>query len=148
MQADADGLCLAGQNLVEVLAAPDQAVGRVVAELGPRDFETVPAADDAQALVVQPAVLRRSVDLHVVQLLDRAWGQAIAADLLAGEGRLLEHEDVEALSCEVIGSGRACRPSANDDDIGVPRGGAGSGGSVSRHVTHGGSRWAGARVRS
>ena len=48
---------LPGQQVVEVAARPDQAVRRVAGELGPRDLQPHAAADDPQALVVQPAGL-------------------------------------------------------------------------------------------
>ena len=46
----------AGQDLVEVGAGPDQAVARHTGELGPLQLQPLAAADDAQALVADPAV--------------------------------------------------------------------------------------------
>ena len=61
----------------------------------PVDLDDLAAAGDAQALVPHPAGRRRGVDAHVVERLDAARGQPVAADLLARERGLLQDDDVE-----------------------------------------------------
>ena len=73
----------------------DQAVGRVARRGRARAARGAAAADDPQALVAEPAGLGRGVDAHGDELLDRARRQAVAADLLARERRLLQQQDVE-----------------------------------------------------
>ncbi len=95
----------------------------------------MPAADDAQALVAQPAGLLADVDAHGDQGLDRARGQPVAADLLARERGLLQQQHVEPGLRQVEGGGRAGRPGADDDDVGfIGRWLIRSGGSVFGHL--------------
>ena len=77
----------------------------------------MPAADDAQAVVLDPAVLLGRGDAEGDQLADRARGEPVAADLLAGERRLLQQQDVEAGLGEVGRRGRPRRAGADDDDV-------------------------------
>src|SRR5690606_32260539 len=86
-------------------------------EVGPGELEAVPAAVDAQTLVPDPAVLLRHGHTHRDELTDRAGGEPVPADLLPREGRLLQDEDVETGDGEVVGSGRAGRTCADDDDV-------------------------------
>ena len=55
------------------------------------------------------------------QLADRARGEPVAADLVAGERGLLQQQDVDAGVGEVVGRARARRTGADDDDVGLPR---------------------------
>jgi hypothetical protein len=55
------------------------------------------------------------VDAHVVERLDGARGQPVAADLLAGQPGLLQDDDVEAGAGEVP-RGRGARRTGADDD--------------------------------
>jgi hypothetical protein len=109
-----------GEQLVEVAAGADQAVGRERRQLGPGQLEPVSGADDAQALVLLPAG-RVHVDAHRQELSHRARGQPVTADLLAGEAALLEDEHVEPGDGEVVGGARTGRPCTHDDDVGLPR---------------------------
>ena len=109
-----------GEDLVEVGPGADHAVGRERREVGPRQLEPVTGADDPQPEVLLPA-RGVEVDAHGDQLTDRARGEPVAADLVAGEGRLLEKQDVDACVGEVVRRTRARRPGADDDDVGVPR---------------------------
>ena len=79
----------------------------------------MPGADDAQALVADPAVLLGRRDAQGDQLPDGARRQAVAADLLAGEVRLLEEQDVQPAHGEVGGGRRPAWAGADDDDIGT-----------------------------
>ncbi|GAA3124411.1 hypothetical protein GCM10020001_051440 [Nonomuraea salmonea] len=107
-----------GDDLVEVLPGADEPEVREALELRPVELEAQAAADDAQALVPDPAG-RVDVDAHVLELLDGARGQAVAADLLAGEPGLLQEQHVEAVLREVPGGGGAGGAGADDDDIGI-----------------------------
>ena len=49
--------------------------------------------------------------------MDGAGREAVAADLLAGEGRLLQEEDVQAGAGEVAGGGGSGGSRADHDDI-------------------------------
>ena len=107
-----------GEHLVEVATRPDEPVGREARQLGPGQLDRQPAAEDPQALVVQPAGLLAGVDAEVDQLLDRPRGEAVPAHLLAGELRLLEHEHVEPGPREVGRRRGAGGAGADDDDVG------------------------------
>ena len=50
--------------------------------------------------------------------LDRSRGEAVTADLVAGEARLLQQEDVDTLGGQIGGGGRASWPGPDDDDVG------------------------------
>ncbi len=117
-QADARLDRVGGQDLVEVLAGAHQAEVGEARQLRPVELEAHPAADHAQALVADPAG-GVDVDTHRDELLDRSGRQPVAADLLAGEGGLLEQQDVEPGLREVECGCRTGGPGADDDDVGV-----------------------------
>ena len=98
-----------GQHLVEVGAGADQAVAGDAGQLGPGQLQPLAAADDAQALVADPAVALLVRDAEGDELLDPARGEAVAAHLLARERGLLEQDDVEARPGEVRRGGGARR---------------------------------------
>src|SRR5690348_11325650 len=78
-----------GQELVEVGPCPDRAEARERRQVGPGQLDPAAAADDAQALVAQPAIVLAGGYAHRGEGLDRAWGEPVAADLLPGKARLL-----------------------------------------------------------
>ena len=106
-----------GEHLVEVLPRPDQAVRRVAARSGHGISSRMPPPRIRKPVVGDPAVLGGGVDPHRDELLDRARGQAVAADLLAGELRLLADDDVEAGLRQPVRRGGAARAGADDDDV-------------------------------
>ena len=119
-------------------ARADQAVVGEAGDVGPRQGQAHAAADDPQALVADPAVLGGRRDAEADELLDRARGEAVAADLLAGEVRLLQQHDVEAGHGEVCRGGRPGGSGADDDDVGpLGRGGRSGGGRVQGGLGHG-----------
>ena len=97
----------AGEDLVEVEPGPDQPVAGIAGQFGPGQLEPDPAADDPQALVPDPAVLLADRHAHADQGLDRAGGEAVAADLLPREVSLLQHQHVHPGPGQVGGGGRA-----------------------------------------
>ena len=108
-----------GQDLVEVGAGTYEAVVREVVELGPRHLEGLDAtAVDAEPLVAQPTGLGGRVDAQLDELATGARCQAVAADLLAREVGLLQHQDVEPGAGQVRGGRGATRTGAHDDDVG------------------------------
>ena len=107
-----------GEDVVEVLPRADQAVGREAREVGPRQGQAHAAADDPQAVVLDPAVLLGRGDAEGDELLDGARGQPVAADLLAREARLLQDEDVQPGHGEVGRGGRSRGTGTDDDDVG------------------------------
>ena len=109
----------AGEHLVQVGPGPDQAVPRVAGQLGPGQFQPLARADDAQALVADPAVLLADADAHGHQRPDPARGQAVPAHLLPRERGLLQHQDVKPGLGQVKGGRRTSRPGADHDDVGV-----------------------------
>ena len=121
LQPGAGLLRVAREQLVEVEARADQPVGGEAGQLGPGQLEAVAAAVDAQAAVADEAVGLAGVDAHVDERLDRARGEAVAADLLARERRLLQQQHVEAGLGEGVRGGRAAGAGADDDDVGVRR---------------------------
>jgi hypothetical protein len=58
-------------------------------------------------------------------------GEAVAADLRAREGGLLEQQHVQACAGEVGGGGRAGGPGTDDDDVGI--GPLSAGGGIGDH---------------
>jgi hypothetical protein len=103
------------ERLVELSARAHHAVAGKGVGLGPVELERVPAALDAQALRALPA---GRVDAEGDELLRGARGQAVAADLVAGEGRPLEEDDVETVVREVRSRRAATRTGTDDDDVG------------------------------
>ena len=100
----------AGEDLVEVEPGPDQAVTGIAGQFGPGQLEPDPAADDPQALVPDPAVLLADRHAHADQGLDRAGGEAVAADLLPREAGLLQEQHVHSGPGQVGGGRRAAGP--------------------------------------
>jgi hypothetical protein len=106
-----------GEPGVEVAPAADQAVAGPALEGRPVDLDHLAAPGDPQPLVTDPA---GGVDAHVVERLDGARGQPVAADLLAGQPGLLQDDDVEAGAGEVPRGRGARRTGADDDHVGPP----------------------------
>ena len=131
-QPGAGLLGVPGEDLVEVRPGADHAVGRERREVGPGQLEAVAGADDAQAVVLLPA-RGVEVDAHRDQLADRARGEPVAADLVAGERRLLQQQDVDPGLREVVRRAGPGRAGADDDDVGLPRVGGGPG--HARHLS-------------
>ena len=119
MQPRAVLLRMAGEDVVEVQPGTHEPVVGVVGEVGPGHLEAMSAADDPQALVLDPAGLV-DVDAHPDELADRARGQSVATDLLARKRGLFQQQHVDAGLGEVAGRGRATRTGADDDDVGLP----------------------------
>lgn len=106
-----------GEDVVEVHPGADETIGRERGALRPVELESHAGTDDAQPLVADPAVRLGGRDAQVDQLTDRPGGQSVAADLLAGEVRLLEEEHVDARHREVGGGGRSSGTGSDDDDV-------------------------------
>ena len=100
----------------------DQAVVGPGRQPRPVHLDDLPAAEDPQALVPDPAGGRGDVDAHVGERLDPARREPVAADLLARERGLLEDGDVETGLRQVPGGARAGRTGAHDEDVGVRSG--------------------------
>ena len=119
-EGDALGLGVAGQPLVENGATADHAEVRVIGELGPGKDEGGDASTmNPQPLGVLPAGLLGDIDPQPDELLDGTRGEAVTADLVAWEGRLLQQGDVQSSTGKVRSCGRATRPSTDDDDVGL-----------------------------
>ena len=111
---------MAGQPLVENGATADHAEVRVIGELGPGKDEGGDASTmDPQPLGVLPAGLLGDVDPQPDELLDGTRGEAVTANLVAWESRLLQQGDVQPPTSKVRSCGRATRPSTDDDDVGL-----------------------------
>jgi hypothetical protein len=106
-----------GEPGVEVAPAAHQAVARPAVQRRPVDLGHLAAAGDPQPPVADPA---GGVDAQVVERLDRAGGQPVAADLLAGQPGLLQDDDVEAGAGEVPRGRGARRTGTDDDHVGPP----------------------------
>src|SRR5699024_9752530 len=63
------------------------------------------------------AVLLAVRDTEADELADRAGGQAVAADLVAGEGRLLQQQHVQPVPRQVGGRRRPAGARPDDDDV-------------------------------
>jgi len=128
---------------VEVHTAAGEAVTRVRGQFRPLELDPVPAADHAQAAVADPAVFLADRYTHRDELAHGPGRQAVAADLVAGKSGLLEQEDLEARSGEVVGGGRTGRTCADDDDVSVVRRAVLSCHIASSSLVYGGSPCAG-----
>ena len=107
-----------GQQMIESLARHHEPERRERGELGPRQLDRGAARMDAQPdHPLEPRVV--GVDAHVLDRLDRARGQPVAADLLAGERGLLDQGDVDPVSGQVIGGRRPARAGADHEHIGL-----------------------------
>ena len=106
-----------GHQLVEVVAGDDVAVvgdsrGRRATQL-----ERAAEGDRPQAVEAVVAPSQSVGQAHVVELLDRAGRQPVAAGLLPGEVLLLDEQDVVAGLGQPVGAGRSGRPAADDEDV-------------------------------
>jgi len=114
-----------GEDVVEVHPGAHEAVGRELRRVGPVELQPVAAADDPQALVLDPSVVFGRGHPQGDELADRPRRQAVAADLLAGEGGLLQQQDVEPRHGQVCRRRRAAGAGTDDDDVGSARDGLG-----------------------
>ena len=118
---------MAGQLLVQVHPRARQTIGGEVGQLRPGHEQVVAAVElgvaavDAQAFVAMEAVGLGDVDAEPDQRADGAGSEAVAADLVAREGRLLQQDDVETASGEVRSSGRSTRTGPDDHHVGSLR---------------------------
>jgi len=106
-------------DVVEVHPGADQPVRRERLQVRPGHLDAHAAAEDAQTVVPDPTLLGGGVDPHGNELFDCTRRQAVTADLLAGELRLLQRDDVHARLRQVIRGGRPAGSSADDDDVSV-----------------------------
>jgi hypothetical protein len=118
-QLGACGTGVLDECVVEAHARACEPVRGVARQLRPGQLEAVSATHDAQTLVADPAVALAERHAHRDELLDRAGRQAVAADLVPRERRLVEEQHVEASRRAVIRRARSCRASTDDDDISV-----------------------------
>ena len=107
------------EDVVEVLAGAHEAVSREAGRLGPVDLQPHTAAHEAQPLVADPPLALGGRNAEQVEFLDGARREAVTADLLAREARLLQEQDVEARVREVRGHRRTAGAGADDDDVGA-----------------------------
>jgi hypothetical protein len=115
VQGGAPALGVPCELLVELGPGADHAVRGEGVGLRPVELEGVPAAADAQSLGALPP---GGVDPERDELPGGAGGEPVAADLVAGERRLLEQHDVEPVVGEVRRGGAAAGPGTDDDDVG------------------------------
>ena len=107
-----------GQDVVEVLPGANQAVWREAGQVRPGKLEAHAAADDAKAVILDPAILLGGRDSESDQLADGAGRQTVAADLLARKSALLQQQDVQPGHRQIRRCRRSARTGADDDDIG------------------------------
>ena len=107
-----------GELVVEARAGQRQPVAGEGVLLVPGELQAVAAAHHAQTPVGDPALLTGGGQSDQLELAHRSWGQAVAADLLAGEAGLLEGDDIEALLGQIVRGGGAARPGTHHDHIG------------------------------
>ncbi len=134
---DVDALLRPGARL---LGVPGQQSGRSRAGCGPgRSPGSWTGRASRSSIRPPPPMIRRPLlrsqpslcpasDAHRGQGLDRARGQPVAADLLAREPALLQHQHVQPGAGQVVRRRRPGRAGADDDDVGcVGAGYAGAG---------------------
>ncbi len=109
---------VAGQDVVEVVPAAGEAEVRVATQRGPVDLHLPPAGHPAHPARPRPAG-GLDVDAHPDQLVHRTRGETVTADLLPGERGLLQQQHIDARSGQVEGGGRAGRPRAHHDHLGL-----------------------------
>ena len=111
-----------GQDLVELQAGADQPEAGEALQLGPGQLVGAAVGEDPQPVVARPSPLRGDVDPHVDERAHRARGQPVAADLVAGELRLLQQQHVAAGGGQAMRRRRPRRAGTDDDDVGVALG--------------------------
>src|SRR5581483_4969485 len=105
-----------GHQVVEVLTGDDVAEAGVVGVRRPLHLERAAEGEGPQA--VEAVELRElGGQPDVVQLLDGAGGEAVAAGLLPRVVLLLEEEHVVAGLGQPVGARRPRRPAADDEDV-------------------------------
>ena len=112
-------LRMPGEGFVHAHPGSGQTIVRGAVDVGPVDLEAVAAADEAQSPIAMPALGFGSLETEVPDLLDRARGEGVAADLVARETELLEDDDVMAGLGEVRSERRSGGTGPDDDDVGV-----------------------------
>ena len=85
--------------------------------LSPEVFAAFNAALDQAEADRAVVVLERGRDAHVVELLDGAGREPVAAGLVAGEGLALEHADVAPGLGQPEAGRRAGRTASDDEDV-------------------------------
>jgi hypothetical protein len=113
-----------GEEVVELAAGADEPEVGPRGQLWPVDLDDLSAAVHAQAPVPDPARGRRGVDAHRLELGDRPRGEPVAADLLAGEDRLLQHRDVDPGGGQPVRGRRPGGAGTDDEHVGGPVGDA------------------------
>src|SRR5205085_11249190 len=89
---------------------------RQFVELGPRQLERDAPADDPQTVRARPlGPVRR--DAYLMQGLDCARRETVAADLLAREMRLVDDDDTASARGEVVRGCGSRRTTAHDGDV-------------------------------
>ena len=113
------GPCLGGTLIdhgVEVVAGDDIPVRRKRRVLGPREIEHLAEGVGSQSRVAVRAD-QGALHAHVGDLAHRAGGQPVPTRLGPGELLLLHQGDVPARFGQPVGTRRAGRPAADDQDV-------------------------------
>ena len=84
--------------------------------IGPAQLERDVVRARAQA-VVAVELRQRVAEAHLLELVDGARREPVAARLLARECLALDDDDVVAGACEPVGRGRAGGTAADDEDV-------------------------------
>ena len=103
-------------DAVVELGARHRAARRRERRAGPRDLDVGAEARHPQPVVRDPAVEPRA-EPEQLHLRDGARGQPVAAGLVAGELRGVDHQHVAAAAGGPRGRGRAGRSGADDDHV-------------------------------
>src|SRR5699024_7553941 len=106
-----------GEQLVQLAPGTGEAVDGVALDLRPGQVERVPATDNAQATIAEPAVRSAGGHPHPVQFGQGPGGEPVATDLVPREGRLVQQQHVQAGDRQVVRSGGTCGACADDDDV-------------------------------
>ena len=106
------------EQLVELGARHHQPEPGEVHQVGPRELERdAPGADPKALMPLETRVVH--VDPQPAELHHGARSQSVPAHLLAGKGGLLDHQDVQTVTGEVIGGRGAPGPGTDDQRIDV-----------------------------
>ena len=128
-QRRACGLGVVGHHHVEVASPNDVAVARVDRVRRPPQLELATHPGRPQAIVaVVPA--QRCGKPHLLELVDGARGEAVAAGFLPGKRLSLDHRHVVTVLGEPVARCRTCRTAPDHENVGGEVGGVGHGVSV------------------
>ena len=115
-EASSRTLCTLDQRVVKVHARARHSVSGKRGLIGPLHVDCVAASNDCQTAVSRPT---RSINTHEDELLNGSGSQAITADFVARETRLVDKEDINSKGRQMVSGRCTAGAGADYDDVGT-----------------------------